>query len=170
MQSKWMQLPSSTLKLPYSGKIWQALNLEKWRKFNLAIFYDSPNRRIKVLAKFSCYTVRSPKGFMNFSRQLHVDSQTIPRISSFSCHYTLTEMKWLQYPVMTPPVHSDTMWTKCTVPLTSNLLVHACPLASDSKAAHVRRPRYSRVNIRVYASTIRVTRVCARVTSACSTR
>ena len=57
-----------------------------------------------------------------------------------------------------------------TVPLTSNLLVHACPLASDSKAVRVRRPRYSRVNIRAYASAIRVTRVCARVTSARSTR
>ena len=61
--------------------------------------------------------------------------------------------------------------TKCsTVPLTSNLSVHACPLASDSKAARVRCPRYSRVNIRAYASAIRVTRVCARVTSARSTR
>ena len=58
----------------------------------------------------------------------------------------------------------------CTVPLTSNLSVHACPLASDSKAARVRRPRYSRVNIHAYASAIRVTRVCARVTSARSTR
>ena len=57
-----------------------------------------------------------------------------------------------------------------TVPLTSNLSVHACPLASDSKAARVRRPRYSRVNIRAYASAIRVTRVCARVTSTRSTR
>ena len=57
-----------------------------------------------------------------------------------------------------------------TVPLTSNLSVHACPLASDSKAARMRRPRYSRVNIRVYASAIRVTRVCARVTSTRSTR
>ena len=57
----------------------------------------------------------------------------------------------------------------CTVPLTSNLSVHACPLASDSKAARVRRPRYSRVNIRVYASAIRVTCVRARVTSARST-
>ena len=57
-----------------------------------------------------------------------------------------------------------------TVPLTSNLSVHVCPLASDSKAARVRRPRYSRVNIRAYASAIRVTRVCARVTSARSTR
>ena len=56
-----------------------------------------------------------------------------------------------------------------TVPLTSNLSVHACPLASDSKAARVRRPRYSRVNIRAYASAIRVTRVCAQVTSARST-
>ena len=28
-----------------------------WREFNLAIFYDSPNRQIKVLAKFSRYTV-----------------------------------------------------------------------------------------------------------------
>ena len=28
-----------------------------WREFNLAIFYDSPNRQIKVLAKFSGYTV-----------------------------------------------------------------------------------------------------------------
>ena len=56
------------------------------------------------------------------------------------------------------------------MPLTSNLSVHACPLASDSKAARVRRPRYSRVNIRVYASAIRVTRVCTRVTSARSTR
>ena len=42
---------------------------------------------------------------------------------------------------------------------------HACPLASASKAARVRRPHYSRVNIRAYASAIRVTRVCARVTS-----
>ena len=57
-----------------------------------------------------------------------------------------------------------------TVPLTSNLSVHACPLASDSKAARVRRRRYSRVNIRAYASAIRVTRVCARVTSTRSTR
>ena len=58
------------------------------------------------------------------------------------------------------------------MPLTSNLSVHACPLASDSKAARVRRPRYSysRVNIRAYASAIHVTRVCARVTSARSTR
>ena len=58
------------------------------------------------------------------------------------------------------------------MPLTSNLSVHACPLASDSKAARVRRLRYSysRVNIRAYASAIRVTRVCARVTSARSTR
>ena len=53
--------------------------------------------------------------------------------------------------------------------LTSNLSVHACPLTSDSKAARVRRPRYSRVNIRGYASAMRVTRVCARVTSARST-
>ena len=58
----------------------------------------------------------------------------------------------------------------CTVPLTSNLSVHACPLVSDSKAARVRRPRYSRVNIRAYVSAIHVTRVCARVTSARSTR
>ena len=56
------------------------------------------------------------------------------------------------------------------MPLTSNLSVHACPLASDSKAARVRRPRYSRVNIRAHASAIRVTRVCARLTSARSTR
>ena len=28
-----------------------------WREFYLAIFYDSPNRQIKVLAKFSGYTV-----------------------------------------------------------------------------------------------------------------
>ena len=28
-----------------------------WREFNLAIFYDSPNRQIKVLAEFSSYTV-----------------------------------------------------------------------------------------------------------------
>ena len=56
------------------------------------------------------------------------------------------------------------------MPLTNNLSVHACPLASDSKAARVRRPRYSRVNIRAYASAIRVTCVCARVTSARSTR
>ena len=55
------------------------------------------------------------------------------------------------------------------MPLTSNLSVHACPLASDSKAARVRCPRYLRVNIRAYASAIRVTRVCARVTSARST-
>ena len=34
----------------------------------------------------------------------------------------------------------------------------------------MRRPRYSRVNIRAYASAIRITRVCARVTSAHSTR
>ena len=61
-------------------------------------------------------------------------------------------------------------WNCGAVPLTSNLSVHACPLASDSKAARVRRPRYSRVNIRAYASAIRVTRVCARVTSARSTR
>ena len=27
-----------------------------WREFNLAIFYDSPNHQIKVLAKFSRYT------------------------------------------------------------------------------------------------------------------
>ena len=52
----------------------------------------------------------------------------------------------------------------------SNLLVHACPLASDSKAARVRRPRYSRVNIRAYVSALRITCVCARVTSARSTR
>ena len=57
-----------------------------------------------------------------------------------------------------------------TVSLTSNLSVHECPLASDSKATRVRRPRYSRVNIRMYASAIRVTCVCARVTSARSTR
>ena len=56
------------------------------------------------------------------------------------------------------------------MPLTSNLSVHACPLASDSKAARMRRPRYSRVNIRAHASAIRVTRVCARLTSARSTR
>ena len=58
------------------------------------------------------------------------------------------------------------------MPLTSNLSVHACPLASESKAARVRRPRYSysRVNIRAYASVICVTHVCARVTSARSTR
>ena len=56
------------------------------------------------------------------------------------------------------------------MPFTSNLSVHACPLASDSKAARMRRPRYSRVNIRTHASAIRVTRVCARVTSARSTR
>ena len=56
------------------------------------------------------------------------------------------------------------------MPLTSNLSVHACPLASDSKAARVRRPRYSHVNIRAYVSAIRVTRVCVRVTSARSTR
>ena len=31
--------------------------LHHWREFNLAIFYDSPNRQIKVLAKFSRYTV-----------------------------------------------------------------------------------------------------------------
>ena len=66
--------------------------------------------------------------------------------------------------------NSPTSCTVYTVPLTSNLSVHACPLASDSKAARVRRPRYSRVNIRAYASAIRVTRVCARVTSARSTR
>ena len=30
-----------------------------WRKFKLAIFKDSPNRQIKVLAKFSGYTVYS---------------------------------------------------------------------------------------------------------------
>ena len=30
-----------------------------WREFNLAIFYDSPNRQIKVLAKFSGYTVHT---------------------------------------------------------------------------------------------------------------
>ena len=58
----------------------------------------------------------------------------------------------------------------CTVPLTSNLSVHACPLASDSKAARVRRPRYSRVNIRAHASAMHVTCVCARVTSTRSTR
>ena len=28
-----------------------------WREFNLPTFYDSPNRQIKVLAKFSRYTV-----------------------------------------------------------------------------------------------------------------
>ena len=28
-----------------------------WREFNLVIFYDSPNHQIKVLAKFSRYTV-----------------------------------------------------------------------------------------------------------------
>ena len=28
-----------------------------WREFNLAIFYNSPNRQINVLAKFSGYTV-----------------------------------------------------------------------------------------------------------------
>ena len=55
------------------------------------------------------------------------------------------------------------------MPLTSNLSVHACPLASDSKAARVRHPRYSRVNIRAYASAICVTHVCARVTSTRST-
>ena len=58
----------------------------------------------------------------------------------------------------------------CTVPLTSNLSVHTCPLASDSKAARVRRPRYSRVNIHAHASAMRVTCVCARVTSTRSTR
>ena len=58
----------------------------------------------------------------------------------------------------------------CTVPLTSNLSVHACPLASDSKAARVRRPRYSRVNIHAHASAMRVTCVCAQVTSTRSTR
>ena len=52
------------------------------------------------------------------------------------------------------------------MPLTSNLSVHVCPLTSDSKAARVQRPRYSRVNIHVYTSVIRVTHVCARVTSA----
>ena len=57
-----------------------------------------------------------------------------------------------------------------TVPLTSNLLLHACPLASDSKATRVRCPRYSRVNMRAHASAMYVTRVCARVTSARSTR
>ena len=55
------------------------------------------------------------------------------------------------------------------MPLTSNLSVHACPLASDSKAARVRCPRYSRVNIHAHVSAMRVTRVCARVTSARST-
>ena len=74
---------------------------------------------------------------------------------------------WLKH---TPTCTCTCMCTLITVPLTSNLSVHACPLASDSKAARVRRPRYSRVNIRTYASTIRVTRVCARVTSARSTR
>ena len=29
-----------------------------WREFNEAIFYDSPNCHIKVLAKFSRYTVQ----------------------------------------------------------------------------------------------------------------
>ena len=56
------------------------------------------------------------------------------------------------------------------MPLTINLSVHACPLASHSKAARVRRPRYSRVNIRACASAICVTRVCVQVTSARSTR
>ena len=28
-----------------------------WREFNLAIFYDSANRQIKVLPNFSGYTV-----------------------------------------------------------------------------------------------------------------
>ena len=44
------------------------------------------------------------------------------------------------------------------------------PHACDTLATRVRHPRYSRVNIRAYASAIRVTRVCARVTSARSTR
>ena len=52
---------------------------------------------------------------------------------------------------------------------TNNLSVHVCPLASDSKAARVRRPRYSRVNIRAHVSAMHVTRMYARVTSACST-
>ena len=52
------------------------------------------------------------------------------------------------------------------MPLISNLSVHACPLASDSKAARVRR----RVNIRAYARAIRVTHVRARVTSTRSAR
>ena len=51
----------------------------------------------------------------------------------------------------------------------SNLSVHACPLASDSKAACVRHHRYSRVNSQAHVSVMHVTRVCARVTSARST-
>ena len=56
------------------------------------------------------------------------------------------------------------------MPLTSNLSVHACPLASDSKAARVRHPRYSHVNSRAHASAMRVIRVCTRATNARSTR
>ena len=74
---------------------------------------------------------------------------------------------WLKH---TPTCTCTCMCTLITVPLTSNLSVHACPLASDSKATRVRCPRYTRVNIRAYASTIRVTRMCARVMSARSTR
>ncbi len=41
-----------------------------WREFNLAIFYDSPNRQIKVLAKFSSYTVRP---IIHISKGLVID-------------------------------------------------------------------------------------------------
>ena len=45
-----------------------------------------------------------------------------------------------------------------TVLLTSSLSVHACPLASDSKATRVPRPRNSRVNFRAHASAMCSTR------------
>ena len=67
-------------------------------------------------------------------------------------------------------MHVGIVVQSSTVLLTSNLSVYACPLVSDSKAARMRRPRYSRVNIRVHASAMRATCVCARVTSARSTR
>ena len=41
-------------------------------EFNLATFYDSPNRQIKVLAKFSGYTVLLPYVFQDKSQQLVV--------------------------------------------------------------------------------------------------
>ena len=84
---------------------------------------------------------------------------------------TVTRSKYVteQYSISTRDCHICIMIVRgglevckpyaCTVPLTSNLLVHACPLASDSKAARVRCPRYLRVNIRTYAS--RHTRVRA---------
>ena len=43
-----------------------------WREFNLAIFYDSPNRQIKVLAKFSGYTVLDD-GELRCFYQMRVD-------------------------------------------------------------------------------------------------